>query len=404
MKCLKINIIMKIEDVLMCMRKDYSVFLRRFTNRYPYLAQKKFKHYGKVKASAYSLLLRIIVMILRLFCLNKPPKYVFQGLRHIHLIKVLPPSDVMIMGGNNEFFYCHKMGYRFHWAGYLGKCFELFYFAKKKGALSDAVLFVRKYFTSPPGLYKYLFLWEDTQPIGLSLSLALRDVVGINVVCIAHGYDYAFSEKTLCVDGSNCRFNFVYDAAQAKLVNNLFNNSPVFVLGLPCEVNPANTLKSKVVLVEHTGIAAGVEYIISVYHFLKLYCILEHAGFDVIYRARPGGDTAYARSMFSNVYDGDKFELFAEGRMIFMGFSSTLLYEAKVFGNIVVGLDTSELFDQRNFDVDMTVSADEYKDLPSLLLTLMSKRLAHPVCNVDSLSSRFFKCIESIEGYNKNHG
>lgn len=392
---------MNIEETLIEMRRNYNDFLNfEIECSSLFCAQVKMKRYNWLKALVQSFVFQILVLLLVFFRLSKPPKYIFQGLRHIHLIKVLPPSDVMVIGGRNEFIYCRKMGYRFHWAGYLGKCFELFYFANKTGAISDIVSFFQKFFTSSVDAQRYLFLWESTQPIGLTLSLALRNITGINVVCIAHGYHCAFAEKRPVLDGAICNFNFVYDAAQAKF----FNKSTTFILGLPYEVKPANTLKPKVVLVEHTGVAAGAEYIISVFNFIKIYRILKAAGFDVTYRIRPGSDERYARSMFSSVCGGDKFDLFAEGRMIFIGFNSTLLYEAKVLGNIVVGLDTSELFDQRNFDVDATVSADEYNELPSLLSTLMSKQLAHPVCHIDDLYSRFIRCIESIENYNKNHG
>lgn len=390
-----------LEDILINMREDYRAFLNYYMNFSPIFAQGKIRQYSWSKALAYSILLRIAVLLLRMFCLNAPPKYVFQGLRHINLIKVLLPSDVMIIGGRGEFIYCRKMGYRFHWGGYLSKSFELFFFADKIGAISDAVSFVRKLFTPSVNIQRYLFLWEDSQPIGLTLSLALRSVESINVVCVSHGYNYAFSEKRIILDGSNCKFNFVYDVEQAKL----FNKSTTFVLGLPYEVKLANTIKPKVVLVEHTGLAAGAEYIVSVYHFLKLYGILKRAGYDVIYRVRPGGDTIYASSMFSDISVADKFDLLAESRMIFIGFSSTLLYEAKVFGNLVIGLDTSELFDQRNFDVDATISADEYNELPSRLPRLMNEKLVeNPICNVESLSSRFFSCIKSIDSYNMNHG
>lgn len=390
---------MATREILIKLREKYQAFLNFYTRLYPIFAKGKIRQYGMARAFAYSFLLRIGVLIFRMLCLSAPPKYIFQGLRHVNLIKILPPSDVMVIGGRNEYIYCKKMGFRFHWAGYIGKSFELFYFAGKIGALSDAISLVQKYFTPYRDEKKYILLWEDTQPIGLVLSLSLRDIVGVNVICIAHGYDYAPSEKRMCIDGLNCKFNFVYDAVQAKL----FNLSTTFILGLPYEIKPARTIKTKIFLVEHTGIAAGAEYIISTYHFLRLYGILERAGYDVTYRARPGYDNTYARSMFSDVCDGDKLDLFAEGRMIFIGFSSTLLYEAKIFGNIVVGLDTLEFFDQRNFDVDVVISAEKYNDLPSHLSTLISQKSTHPI-DVESLYSRFFSCIKLIDSYNMNHG
>jgi hypothetical protein len=391
---------MDIEYFFRKVNADYDAFLRYLTDRFPLYAQGKIKKYGRLQAIALNLLLRIVVLFIKLFCFKNPPKYIFQGLRHVNLIKVLPPLDVMVIGGVNEFIYCRKMGYRFHWAGYLGRCFELFYFSKKTAALIDAVLFIRKYFRTHLVGNKYLFLWEDSQPIGLTLSMALVDVVGVNVVCIAHGYDYEFSNKRVYIDGLNSSFNLVYDKAQVILYEKHFSKSPTFELGLPYEVKPIKTIKPKVILVEHTGMAHGDEYIISMYHLIKIYQILKSSGYEVTFRARPGSNIAYLKSMFTDVYDGDKLDLFAEGRMVFVGFSSTLLFEAKSHGNIVIGLDTSELFDQRNFDVDEIIYQNQYNELPTLVSRLICMKLNCQIPNVDSLSMRFLNCIESIDRYN----
>jgi hypothetical protein len=291
------------------------------------------------------------------------------------------------------------MGYRFHWAGYLDRCFELHYFANKSSPLSNALKFIERYFTPNAGVTHYIFLWEDTQPIGLSLSLGLKDITGMNVVCVAHGYEFAHNPERVGMDGKNCKFNLVYDSKQAEF----YNDSTTFILGLPYEVEPASNIKSKIVLVEHTGMDSGIEYINSVYHFIKLYKVLENAGYEIIYRPRPGSDTSYAMSIFKNVNNEDKSNLFSEGRMIFIGFSSTLLYEAKAFGNIVIGLDTSEFVDKRNFDVHLTLLPHDYKKLPTIVSQIMDNGFEMFIEKVDGLSLRFYKCLESIDNCKMSH-
>lgn len=392
------------EFVLSEVRKQYETLVRFYKDNLSNFVPITVKKFSRIQAFIYSSLLNLVVILVQAFSIRKPPKYIFVGLTHVEIMRVLAPSEVMVIGGRNELNLCRKKAYRFHWAGYIYKSFELFLFANMEFPLVNCILFIQKYFLPRKGMNTYLFLWEDHRSIGLLMSLALGNVRGINVVSIAHGYEYALKNKTKFIDGSNCKFNFVYDKKQVDLIGTILNKKTVYELGLPYEVKPINNIKPKVVLVEHTGSAAGAEYIISVYHFIEIYRILTEGGLNVIYRARPRADYSDIPALFSEVYGGDKLDLFAEGRMIFIGFSSTLLYEAKVHGNIVIGLDTSELFDQRNFDVDATVYPEEYKQLPLILLKLMSKQLAQPICNVDSLSSRFFKCVESIDNFNTNHG
>jgi len=335
---------------------------------------------------------------------SKPPRYIFEGLRFLNLIETLPPSEVMVLGDRCEFLYCLKRGLRFHWIGYIAKSFDLYIWAGKKDLFSEALLFIQKLFSTQAGDKKYLFLWEDSLPTGLTLSAALESIPGLNVVCISHGMLFRYRDKRILQEGWTCKFNLVWAPSQRKLTKG-GDDPATFVLGLPYEVTPNHLTSRNVVLIGHCCQNENTEeYFFSLYHFRKIYTILHRAGFAVSFRPRPYDDINFIRSVFPSVCVDDKHELFASKKMVFIGFVSTMLYEARQFGHIVIGLDTSTFAYERDYDVDGIVLASDYEGLPLYLSKLFDERLKHIDARVESLSSRFRDCIRQIDKFNSDGG
>ena len=386
---------MNINKKIIEAKKEYKKFLEYTKERYPIYAKNKIKKYSKYELIINYIALIICIKILKINIYKNIPKYIFQGLKYKHLLEILPSNEIMIIGGRNEYQYCKEKGYKFHWSGYIGKAFELYYFGGMVSPYYQALKNIKKLINEKPYNLKYIILWEDTQPIGMSLSLILKGMENIKVICIAHGYEYKRkSKQKMRLDGSNCEFNLVYDQEHAKF----YNREKTFILGLPYEVKKSENIKNKVILVEEHGTSAGEEYIYCLNEIIKIYKILKKSEIEVVYRPRPGSDKNYLSGIFTNIYDGNKFNLFEEGRMIYIGFNSTLLYEAKAYGNIIIGIKSDVLYNQRNFSVDININDEKYEELPEIIRSLNFNEIKeNEVDNKENLKSRFIRCIELIK-------
>ncbi|OHB46085.1 MAG: hypothetical protein A2178_00570 [Planctomycetes bacterium GWC2_49_10] len=395
---------MDIEALLRKINAQNDKWSEIYGRALPSVAIGRKKSFSAKSALLYSMLLRSALFILSLIPVSKPPKYIFQGLRHRTLIELLPAAEVMVLGGRNEFFYCIKSGYKFYWIGYISKAFQLYMGASQKEIFAKAILFLHKLFTAQSEEQKYLFLYEDSLPIGLTLSAALNDMQGLNVICIQHGIYFRYNDIFVPPEGMYCKFNLVWDSSQRKLYKG-GGDPATFILGLPYEMKPSILLNRKVVLVGHSGRSSGLtEYFFSLYHFSKIFKILQDAGCDVSFRPHPQDDINFIRSVFPSVCIESKLDLFASGRMAFIGFASSLMYEARQLGNIVISLDNSIFPFEMDIDLDGIVLERDYENLPLYLSRLFDDRSPLIDINIESLSSRFHNCISQIDAFNASKG
>lgn len=383
------------QEVLTKIGIRYRIFIEYYKKMYPLYAQLQIKHFGKISATFQSLFVIVVLFFMKKLKLQKSCKYTFQGLRYEQLIRTLDPRDVMIVGGINEYHFCRKMGCRFHYDWFINRAFRIFIHANIKWPITSLIAFIDKYFSSNKNSgQNYVFLYEDTQPCGLTLACVLYDNPNVSMVCIAHGYDYKpNSDCPNDMNGLNCNFNLVYDAAQAEL----YDSKSTFVLGLPYEVKISPYVKQQVVLIEHAIPAFGEEYNLALADFIKISNKLGELGVVVIYRARPSSDISYLTSLFPEVNCADKLDLFAEGRMIYVGHNSTLLYEAREHGNKTVALKTNYCPFEINFTVDRTFTVDELVDGIADLLSALNEESPVTLNNSENLRDRFMKCLGDIE-------
>jgi len=344
-----------------------------------------------------SMLLRIVILVLNGSPMSKAPRYIFQGLRHRSLIEALPVQDVMVLGGRNEWLYCIKKGYRFHWIGYISHAFNLYIWGGQKELLTRSVRRIQQTLLSMSDNKKrYLLLWEDSLPTGLTLSVIFETNPNINVVCIAHGFFYESQKNIVPSEGMNCKFNLVWDQSQKKAFPSELD-ARIFVLGLPYEVSCPKVISREVVLVGHCGLTCNRDaYLWSLHHFFKIFMILHNAGWVVAFRPHPLDDVQFIRKIFPIVYTENKLELFSKKR-VYIGINSSLLYEARQCGNVVIGLDTSTLVYDRAFDVDRVVLESEYDQLPFYLETVLEEQSIQTGLKFASLADRLNKCLKQID-------
>ena len=130
-------------------------------------------------------------------------------------------------------------------------------------------------------------------------------------------------------------------------------------------------------------------------HFKKINDILKNNGYIIEFRPHPYEDITNYKKIF-NVFNKEKKEnLLSESKKIFMGFTSSILYEAKHHGHIVLELDTS--FIDFHIDTDFTASFSEkdYPKIPQFLYNFDPNN----IINKDALSlkDRFNHILNIIE-------
>lgn len=302
----------------------------------------------------------------------------------------------MVLGERGEFFACLRMGCRFSWIGFVAKAFDLFYWGGDAAALRMAVSSIQRRMATPRQRPEYLFLYEDTLPTGLVLALALSRVPGLAVACIQHGY-YGPERLKRRNEGSICRFNLLIDREQGRFIKGL--DAPgSFVLGLPYEVAAPPRFVRRVILVGAGGRGSDVaRYLLSLSHFVRIYRHLSDAGIAVSYRPHPDEDREFVASLFPHTCLEDKWTLLRESRAVFVGFNSTLLFEALSFGNGVIGLDTSEFAGDRAFAPDRTVAPSDYARIDEYVKELFEIASERRVPPTPPASDRFRRCIEQID-------
>jgi hypothetical protein len=390
-----------IDNILIEIRQLNNQWLDLAFRFMPDLIQSRRKPNNQFKVFFHSVVFECISWIMPMFHMNNIPKYIFHGLRHRALLEILPRSEVLVLGGRNEYMYCLQKGYRFHWIGYISKSFQLYIFENKKQPFFRFIKYIRNLFLNKIKSNTYLFLWEDTQPTGLTLSVALRSIPNLNIVCVAHGMFLRYKNEFVPAEGQQCKFNLVWAESQKKMFKEK-NGCATFVLGLPYDVKPSSKLSRNVVLIGHCGLdGEKIEYFYSLYHFCKIFTVLDKAGFNVSYRPHPQDNVNFVKSIFSKVSFEDKNTALALERRIYIGFMSSMLFEASKFGNIVIGLDCSPILPiELDFDLDGYIIESNYPNLPEYLLSLLTKFSKIDDKQIDDFPKRFYNCIEQIDEFN----
>lgn len=325
---------------------------------------------------------------------SKRVLYYFEGSRYSSLHALLPASQVVIIGGPRELRYCREKGYIFHWDGYIRKLFNIFYYLKVDLAFKLLTFLVRSIIGRQLGAKGRIFLFEDTVQIGVSLALILEGMSP--VICIIHG---AMSKPSpgcdMSVDGVISRYNLVYDEYQKNVLEGL--GTVCFVMGLTHEVKKLSGFSDQIILIEQSTPDMPTEYFECLSKMEVLYKILLQNRCNVTYRSRPGVNKDLLKKKFHSLHTGDSIELLEGCRKIFIGFNSTLLYEAQFHGHVTIGLDDSGFPLMRRFETDLIIkeiSEQCVKDIigKALLAVRCDSKVLH-----DPLKVRFMSALDLIE-------
>lgn len=325
--------------------------------------------------------------------LHTRSQYLFQGCRYHEIIETRNKSECMIVGGWSDLYYAFKYGYKFFWVGGVIAAFEIALHTGNYTYLNKVIQVLRK-IDIAGDKSSFLFLYEDTQPLGLVLSSVFKESGNVSTVCIAHGF-FPESKSNLTFEGNNSNYNFVWDMSQRKFFDE--DRTKVIELGLTYDFSLVKKVnRERVVLLGHSGPETNlVEYFSTYSHLLLLYNILKEEGYDVKFKPHPQDDKKYAFKIFKGDIAHDFYKELNNGS-IFAGFISSALYEAKVHGAPTVGLDTEHLSYSRAFDVGKSFKISEYKDIHSYLTTLPDEKGRNEDSICISLADRFDSAMSEI--------
>jgi len=124
-----------------------------------------------------------------------------------------------------------------------------------------------------------------------------------------------------------------------------------------------------------------------------IYNILKKYKYDVKFKPHPQDDGKYPVKTFGKDVIGDLRGEIKKGS-IFIGFVSSALYEAKMHGLPVLGLDTRNLSYKRSFDVSKSFSLSGYNRIPEYIESMTVDFNIN--VETESLSERFNSAMNGI--------
>lgn len=284
--------------------------------------------------------------------------YLFEGLRNKGYIGAFDRGSVFVIGSHTERAFAKSKGYGFIWAFPIEASVRSEVFRGWGFFALLQLLYWRNVLRGKERVV--FFLYEDTQPLGsFIVHLARNLLINTRTVCIQHGY-FSALQHPLRYEGVRSEINFVWDDKQAQLMG--LDPERTFQIGLPytAKARPAETLS--VVLV---GVGAPygdlVSYAVALDAFQAIAQLAEtDLGLDVVYRPHPT-ESAHPevidmlQQRFKSVDVLGKLERLNAARSIYVGSVSSLMFEAKQAGHLVVCVEIQDR-EKPVFDCDLLLA------------------------------------------------
>lgn len=267
-------------------------------------------------------------------------RYIFFSARHARLISRFGSQEAAIVGGPKDFAQARRMGLQFSFSGDLLAASSSILFGKR-GIPSSWIVDRWIRFFSRQHDPCYLVVPSDTLPISLLLVKIADQCKNVRTVCVQHGlFNSGFALGD--IEGRNSSINLVYCDSQRREMERRLPGALVEVMGFPAEfpirASQASPLDHAILV--GTGTYEDLTtYMISLTIFHRVRSVLERAGFRVEYRPHPS-EKDRAPALEDWTIDRQPTESLLSGpRKVFIGFISTLLYEAHLAGHRVIILN-----------------------------------------------------------------
>ena len=325
---------------------------------------------------------------------NKP-KYVFVNSRFKDIICSLDREHVVVMGGITDVLFCIRNNIKFVWIGYLVKAFDIYHYYGRDKSYIKALLLLERITCS--NNRRHVFLWEDTLKVGASLACLFNKNKFIDTVCIQHGL-LSFGSD-LKPDGAVSNFNFFINSSQNKFFSNSSEKNSC-VIGLPYDILIKPPLEKNIYLVgigSSTSLIGNSMYLYSLWVYTKIQKEFIKSGCKVYYRPHPTEDMSIYKSFFLNIETAPKKNIFSASLSTYIGFNSTLLYEAGFFGNITIGINPSEASQYiSDFDTSLTIDEKDINQIVKKLNQYIAKK-NKPSLQKETINKRFLRCVNAVD-------
>ncbi|MBT7558479.1 hypothetical protein HN615_16375 [Candidatus Woesearchaeota archaeon] len=321
-------------------------------------------------------------------------KYIFVNSRFEDIICNLNKEDVVVMGGGKDLLFCVKNKIKFVWIGYLVKAFNIYYYYGRDGVYIKALTLIEKKVTISD--HKSLLLWEDTLKVGLSFANLFNKNKLVDVICIQHGLFFLGSKVRPA--GINSNYNFFIKDSQKKFINNS-NSRNSCVIGLPYDITERPLFNKNIYLVGIGGLGTDDPiYLYSLWVYSKIYGEFIGSGYKVFYRPHPTENVNFCKFCFPDINIVPKKDLFTSSLSVYIGFNSTLLYEAMCFGNISIRINPVEdSININDFNTNLTIDEKDIKHIVNKLNKYI-KNNDITYSYEENIGNRFVKCINLCRG------
>lgn len=296
-------------------------------------------------------------------------KYLFLSARHGHLVSSFRRDEAAIIGGPSDFSLARKTKLPFRFTGDLLAASSSMLFGMQ---FVPTRWIVRRWlgFFARQQDPCYLVVPSDTLPIALLLVKIAEQCPNVTVVCVQHGlFNSGFDADD--IEGRNSAINLVYCDAQRREMERRLHGALVEVMGFPAEFRrePAQAQQVQTAILVGNGTLDSTtsRYRRSLQIFDSVQATLERAGLSVEYRPHPSEHGIPAAQIAFRMNRQSKDELLVGDRKAFIGFTSTLLYEAHLAGHVAVVLHDAALPGYAMSDFGLKVDTSAMDTLPELI-------------------------------------
>lgn len=370
-----------IDDIIYHYRK----LIRIYSVAYPHSINELEKSFKITYSTSFKACVGIIYLLF--LKMKRENSFIFESLRNQEIIDLLPKEQIMILGGKNERRECLDKGYRFFWIGGIVAAVIL---AGEKNVLFPLRITIWVCKLKLKNLRTYFMLYEDTLPVGLFFAL-LGNNCGQQTISIQHGF---CTEGELFFDGHLCKFNLSYSKTQAKFIKG--KESTFLELGPPFDIKYPIETSNEVILVGTgwKGLLPGF-YDNSLKDFRRIQSILVPQGWRVFYRPHPNENEADYLAFFPEIDRRSKIDCLSNTKKVFIGYISSLLYEAKVFGHGVININDQDM-PELAFTTHLKLDKANFNKIDGDIGTVHQRILEENVDVLPTLETRFFSVFNEI--------